>query len=58
MQYFKERKCDALPRYNNIEMLFHQDKIKDKLGNFKKDIKEGRMTLDDDFNPFSGRVEI
>ena len=30
----------------------------DKFFNNKEVIKVGGMTLDDDFNPFSGRVEI
>ena len=54
----EERKCDALPRYNNIAMLFHQDKIEDELADSKKNIKDGGMTLDDDFSPFSGRAEL
>ena len=53
----KERKCDALPRYNIIQMTLYQDKIKND-DNFKKVNKEGRMTLDDDFTPFSGRGEL
>ena len=54
----EERKCDALPRYNNIAMLFHQDKIEDELADSKENIKDGGMTLDDDFSPFSGRAEL
>ena len=50
---------DALPRYNNIQMLFHQDKIEDKLFKFKKDIKVNKpidrekATLDDDNDTFA-----
>ena len=59
VQCFKERKYDALPRYNNIQMLFHQDKIEDKLFKFKKDIKVNKpidrekATLDDDNDTFA-----
>ena len=54
----KERKCDALPRYNIIQMTLYRDKIKNELDNSKKVNKEGRMTLDDDFTPFPGRGEL
>ena len=54
----KERKCDALPRYNIIQMTLYRDKIKNELDNFKKVNKEGRMTLDDDFTTFPGRGEL
>jgi len=54
----EERKCDALPRYNNIAMLFHQDKTEDELANSEENIKDGGMTLDDDFSPFSGRAKL
>ena len=39
-------------------MLFHQDKIEDKLAYSEENIKDGGMTLDDDFSPFSGRAEL
>ena len=39
-------------------MLFHQDKTKDELADSEENIKDGGMTLDDDFSPFSGRAEL
>ena len=58
VQCFKERKYDALPQHNNIQMLFHQDKIEDELANSEENIKDGGMTLDNDFSPFSGSAEL
>ena len=52
----KERKCDALPRYNIIQMTLYRDKIKNELDNSKKVNKEGRMTLDNDFTRFLAAV--
>ena len=51
----KERKCDALPWYNIIQMTLYQDKIKND-DNFKKVNKEGRMTLDNNFTRFLAAV--
>ena len=50
VQCFKERKYDALPWYNNIQMLFHQDKIVDKLANSEDAFEDGGVTLDDDYH--------
>ena len=45
----EERRCDALSKSNINQMTFNMNKI-------KKSINEEKATLDDDYNPFSGRA--